>query len=107
MPSTADDILSYLLRCGISAIELMGDPAEQFAGAPVFGGPAWPGPGQRFAQEQRARFEWGAIAAGIISRNIALFCAAPGLKTRPHAVIDGERIRNPHVRLDPLDRLER
>jgi len=57
MPSTADDILSYLLQCGISSIELMGDPAEQFAGAPAFEGPAWPGPGRQFTAEQRAQFQ--------------------------------------------------
>jgi len=30
MPSTAEDILKYVLECGISSIELMGPPAEQF-----------------------------------------------------------------------------
>ncbi len=35
MPSTAEDILKYVVQNGISSIELMGDPAEQFAGAPA------------------------------------------------------------------------
>jgi sugar phosphate isomerase/epimerase len=35
LPSTAEDILKYVVQCGISSIELMGDPAEQFAGAPA------------------------------------------------------------------------
>lgn len=34
MPGTADDLLKYCLDCNISAIELMGDAAEAFAGAP-------------------------------------------------------------------------
>lgn len=34
MPSTAEDLLKYITKCGISSIELMGDPAEEFAGAP-------------------------------------------------------------------------
>jgi len=34
MPSTAEDILKYLVQCGISSVELMGDPAERFAGLP-------------------------------------------------------------------------
>ena len=34
MPSTAEDILKYTVRCGLSSIELMGDAAEQFAGMP-------------------------------------------------------------------------
>jgi sugar phosphate isomerase/epimerase len=56
MPSTAEDLLKYLQQCGISTIELMGDPAEQFAGAPAFDGPRWPGPGQQLTDEQRAQF---------------------------------------------------
>ena len=34
MPSSAEDILKYTVRCGLSAIELMGDAAENFAGMP-------------------------------------------------------------------------
>jgi sugar phosphate isomerase/epimerase len=34
MPSSAEDVLKYCIESGISAIELMGDPAEQYAGAP-------------------------------------------------------------------------
>ena len=38
MPGSAEDILKYVCQCGLSSIELMGDPAEQFAGAPTGGG---------------------------------------------------------------------
>jgi len=34
MPVKADDIISYCRKCGISAVELMGDTAEAFAGSP-------------------------------------------------------------------------
>ncbi len=34
LPGTAEDLLKYLTQCGISSIELMGGPVEQFAGAP-------------------------------------------------------------------------
>jgi len=34
MPSTAEDLLKYLVRCGLSSVELMGDAAESFAGMP-------------------------------------------------------------------------
>lgn len=34
LPGSAEDILKYVTQCGISSIELMGGPAEQFAGAP-------------------------------------------------------------------------
>lgn len=32
MPCSAEDILKYLVACGINSVELMGGPAEQFAG---------------------------------------------------------------------------
>jgi sugar phosphate isomerase/epimerase len=35
LPGTAEDLLKYITQCGISSIELMGGPAEQFAGAPA------------------------------------------------------------------------
>ena len=38
MPSTAEDLLKYLVKCGLSSVELMGEPAEQFAGVPAGGG---------------------------------------------------------------------
>ena len=31
MPSTAEDLLKYLIQCGLSSVELMGGPAEEFA----------------------------------------------------------------------------
>jgi nitroreductase len=39
------------------------------------------------------RYEWGAIDAGIVSQNISLFCAATGIKTRPRASMDKEKIK--------------
>jgi len=33
LPSSAEDLLKYILQCGISSVELMGGPAEQFARA--------------------------------------------------------------------------
>ena len=35
LPGTAEDVLKHVTQCGISSIELMGGPAEQFAGAPA------------------------------------------------------------------------
>ncbi len=31
MPSSAEDLLKYLIQCGLSSVELMGGPAEEFA----------------------------------------------------------------------------
>jgi sugar phosphate isomerase/epimerase len=47
LPSSADDVLKYVLDCGINAIELMSNVAESYAGAPV---PAGRGPGGPGAQ---------------------------------------------------------
>jgi sugar phosphate isomerase/epimerase len=35
LPSSAEELLKYILQCGISSVELMGDAAERFAGAPA------------------------------------------------------------------------
>lgn len=35
MPGSAEDLLGYCKEAGITALELMGDPAEAFAGSPV------------------------------------------------------------------------
>ncbi|MDD4786913.1 MAG: sugar phosphate isomerase/epimerase [Pirellulales bacterium] len=37
LPGSAEEILKYVIQSGISSIELMGEPAEQFAGAPGAG----------------------------------------------------------------------
>lgn len=35
LPGAAEELLTYITECGISSVELMGGPAEQFAGAPA------------------------------------------------------------------------
>jgi sugar phosphate isomerase/epimerase len=35
MPGSAEDILKYAVQSGLSSLELMGEPAEQFAGVPA------------------------------------------------------------------------
>jgi hypothetical protein len=51
MPSSAEDILKYSLQCGLSSLELMGGPAEQFAGLPAT--PRMPGRRGQMTEEQR------------------------------------------------------
>ncbi|MDP8245157.1 MAG: sugar phosphate isomerase/epimerase [Candidatus Hinthialibacter antarcticus] len=54
MPGSAEDILKYIVQCGISSVELMGEPVEQFAGVPsVRGGRR----GQQLTDEQRKEIE--------------------------------------------------
>jgi len=40
------------------------------------------------------KYEWGAIDIGIVSQNIALFCAATGLGTRPRASIAKDKLKS-------------
>jgi SagB-type dehydrogenase family enzyme len=44
-------------------------------------------------RSKEVRYEWGALDVGIVSQNISLFCAATGLKTRPRASMNKDRIR--------------
>lgn len=56
MPGTAEDLLKYLLQCGLSSVELMGDAAEQFAGVPTAGrGPRPRGRGQMTDEQRQAQ----------------------------------------------------
>jgi len=40
------------------------------------------------------RREWGAIDLGLVSQNMAIFCAANGIGTRPRAGMDREGIKS-------------
>ncbi|UCD50978.1 MAG: sugar phosphate isomerase/epimerase [Phycisphaerales bacterium] len=53
LPSSATDLLKHITQCGISSVELMGGPAEQFAGAPSGGGR----PRRQMTAEQRQALE--------------------------------------------------
>jgi len=62
LPSSAEQVLGYLNECGISAIELMSNVAESFAGAPLPqmpqmrpGGPPPAGPRQMTPEQLEAR----------------------------------------------------
>jgi len=68
MPGSAAQVLDYCIRCGINAIELMGDPAEAFAGSPAGLMPPMlpPPPGSgppKFTPEMRKAFEERALKA--------------------------------------------
>lgn len=54
MPSSPQDIIKYCEQTGISSLELMGDIAETFAGAPA--GPAFPPNFRELSEEERAEF---------------------------------------------------
>lgn len=52
LPSSAPELLQYCTELGISSVELMGDAAESFAGAPQMRGPAFAG--RQMTPERRA-----------------------------------------------------
>jgi len=54
MPSTPEDIIKYCKQTGISSLELMGNIAEDFAGAPAR--PAWPENFRELSDEEKADF---------------------------------------------------
>src|SRR5712671_2626172 len=54
---SAEALLGYLLADGISAVELMGDPAEQYAGAPSNGRGRGRGRGEPTPEQLTARRE--------------------------------------------------
>ena len=55
MPGTAEDLLKYLVKCGLSSVELMGEPAEQFAGVPTGGGRPGRDRGQTTEEQRKTR----------------------------------------------------
>ena len=62
MPGSIDQLIDYCTKCGLSAIELMGDPAEAWAGSPAGLMPPMvpPPPGSgppKFTPEMRKAFE--------------------------------------------------
>lgn len=75
-------------------------------GGPPRGGPAGPespAPIQLMLVSDISRFragtpelklEWGAIDTGIVSQNIAIFCAATGMATRPRASFNRDAIKS-------------
>lgn len=75
-------------------------------GGPPKGGPAGPespAPVQLMLISDTSRFragtpelklEWGSIDTGIVSQNIALFCAATGMATRPRASFNRDAIKS-------------
>ena len=55
MPSSPEDIINYCKQTGISSLELMGNIAESFAGAPE--GPAFPQNFRELSDEEREQVE--------------------------------------------------
>ncbi|MDR1516809.1 MAG: SagB/ThcOx family dehydrogenase [Dysgonamonadaceae bacterium] len=47
----------------------------------------------RMSLEDAQKREWAAMDAGIVSQNIAIFCASVGLSTRPRALMDKQKIK--------------
>ena len=44
--------------------------------------------------DKPSKLSWAAMDAGIVSQNIAIFCAGTGLNTRPRATMDLEKLQS-------------
>jgi len=44
--------------------------------------------------DEPSKLSWAAMDAGIVSQNIAIFCAGTGLNTRPRATMDLEKLQS-------------
>jgi sugar phosphate isomerase/epimerase len=55
LPSSAEDVLKYCVECGISAIELMSNVAESYAGSPAPAGRGGAGRGALTAEQKEDR----------------------------------------------------
>jgi len=44
--------------------------------------------------DEPSKLSWAAMDAGIVSQNIAIFCAGTGLNTRPRATMDLEKLKS-------------
>lgn len=83
MPSSAEDILNYCKQTGISGLELMGDVAETYAGAPVNPVKKWRGLTDE-EKEQRAQYvkelaAWRATASMKPFKKLKKMYAAAGV----------------------------
>jgi sugar phosphate isomerase/epimerase len=56
IPHDIDQLLQFCVDCNISAIEMMGDPAEEYAGKPKTTLKMWPPPKGGFTEEQKTEF---------------------------------------------------
>ena len=54
LPSSAEELLGYVVELGLDTVELMGGPAEQFAGAPA--GPARPQNWRAMSADERTAY---------------------------------------------------
>ena len=55
MPSTPADLIKYCQQAGITSLELMGNVAEEYVGAPA--GPAFPSNFREMSEEEQAEFQ--------------------------------------------------
>ena len=54
IPASAEEILSYMVELGLNSVELIGSPAEEFAGGPA--APAFPRNWRELSEEERASY---------------------------------------------------
>ena len=99
MPSSAEDIIKYCKQTGITNLELMGNVAEEFAGAPA--GPAFPQNYREMSDEEKAEFRKKREAYGEEMTNWRINEASPEKYKELRAMFDEAGINIHLVKFSP------
>ncbi|MDF1575458.1 MAG: sugar phosphate isomerase/epimerase [Bacteroidales bacterium] len=99
MPSSPEDIIKYCGQTGISSLELMGNIAEEFAGAPA--GPEFPPNFREMSEEEREEFRKQMEAYGEEMANWRINEASPEKYRELKAMFDEAGIHIHTVKFSP------
>jgi len=101
MPSTPADLIKYCEKAGISSLELMGNVAETWAGAPE--GPAWPANFREMSEEDRAEFRQKRQEHGLAMSEWRINEASPEKYKELKALFDEAGIHIHTVKFSPAN----
>jgi sugar phosphate isomerase/epimerase len=101
MPSTPEDIIKYCQQTGISSLELMGNIAEEYAGAPA--GPEFPQNFRELSDEERAEFQQKREAHGKAMTKWRINEASPEKYKDLKAMFDEAGIHIHTVKFSPAN----
>ncbi|TFH24041.1 MAG: sugar phosphate isomerase/epimerase [Bacteroidia bacterium] len=101
MPSAPADIIKYCQQAGINSLELMGNVAEEYVGAPA--GPAFPSNFREMSEEERAEFRQKMVAHGEVMSEWRINEASPEKYKELKALFDEAGIHIHTVKFSPAD----
>ena len=101
MPSTPEDIIKYCKQTGITSLELMGNIAEDFAGAPAR--PAWPENFKELGNDEKAEFRMKLEEHGKIMSEWRINEASPEKYKELKSMFDEAGIHIHTVKFSPAN----